>query len=57
MNFSLTLVTLAGSAALLLWGVRIVQTGVQRAFGARLRSTLVHTSFAGLRPVLEVAGV
>ncbi len=38
MNFPLTLVSLAGSVALLLWGVRMGQTGVQRAFGARLRS-------------------
>ena len=40
MNVPLTVVTRAGSVALLLWGVRMVQTGVQRAFGARLRSTL-----------------
>ncbi len=40
MDFPVTLLDLAGSIALLLWGVRMVQTGVQRAFGARLRSTL-----------------
>jgi phosphate:Na+ symporter len=40
MDLSLTLVKLAGSVALLLWGIRMVQTGVQRAFGARLRSFL-----------------
>ena len=40
MDFPLTLVDLAGSVALLLWGVHMVQTGVQRAFGARLRSFL-----------------
>jgi phosphate:Na+ symporter len=40
MNFPLTLIDLAGSVALLLWGVHMVQTGVQRAFGARLRSFL-----------------
>lgn len=40
MSFPLTLVDLAGSVALLLWGVHMVQTGVQRAFGARLRSFL-----------------
>jgi phosphate:Na+ symporter len=39
----LTLVNLAGSVALLLWGVRMVQTGVQRAFGAKLRTFLGHT--------------
>ncbi|WP_158932732.1 Na/Pi cotransporter family protein [Acidisphaera sp. S103] len=40
MDFSLTLIDLAGSVALLLWGVHMVQTGVQRAFGAKLRSFL-----------------
>jgi phosphate:Na+ symporter len=37
MDLSVTLVNLAGSVALLLWGVHMVQTGVQRALGARLR--------------------
>jgi phosphate:Na+ symporter len=40
MNFPLTLIDLAGTVALLLWGVRMVQTGVQRAFGPRLRLVL-----------------
>src|SRR5690242_684037 len=40
MDFSITLVNLAGSVALLLWGVHMVQTGVQRALGARLRGVL-----------------
>jgi phosphate:Na+ symporter len=40
MDFSITLVNLAGSVALLLWGVHMVQTGVQRAMGARLRGIL-----------------
>jgi phosphate:Na+ symporter len=40
MGFPVTLLDLAGSIALLLWGVRMVQTGVQRAFGARLRTAL-----------------
>ena len=40
MNFPLTLIDLAGAVALLLWGIRMVQTGVQRAFGARLRGFL-----------------
>lgn len=39
----LTILNLAGSVALLLWGVHMVQTGVQRAFGARLRSFLGRT--------------
>ena len=37
---SLTLIDLAGAIALLLWGMRMIQTGVQRAFGARLRGFL-----------------
>ena len=40
MAFPLTLLDLAGSVALLLWGVHMVQTGVQRAFGAKLRTFL-----------------
>ena len=38
----LTLIDLAGSVALLLWGVHMVQTGVQRACGARLNSLLAR---------------
>ncbi len=34
-EFPVTLLDLAGTIALLLWGVRMVQTGIQRAFGAR----------------------
>ena len=37
---TLTLLDLAGAVALLLWGVHMVQTGVQRAFGAGLRRFL-----------------
>src|SRR3954453_10286873 len=40
MTFPVTLIDLAGSIALLLWGTHMVQTGVQRAFGPRLRSIL-----------------
>jgi phosphate:Na+ symporter len=40
MEFPRTLLDLAGAVALLLWGVHMVQTGVQRAFGARLRTLL-----------------
>jgi len=40
MEFPITLLKLAGSVALLLWGVHMVSTGVQRAFGAKLRTTL-----------------
>ncbi len=40
MAFSITLIDLAGSIALLLWGTHMVQTGVQRAYGPSLRSFL-----------------
>ena len=43
MDLSFTLVNLAGSVALLLWGIRMIQTGVQRAFGANLRRFLART--------------
>lgn len=36
----MNLIDLAGFIALLLWGVHMVQTGVQRAFGANLRAAL-----------------
>ena len=37
MNFPLTMIDLAGTVALLLWGMRMVQTGVQRGLGLKLR--------------------
>jgi phosphate:Na+ symporter len=40
LNSSLTLIDLAGAIALLLWGVHMVQSGVQRAFGPELRRIL-----------------
>lgn len=40
MDVSLTLIDLAGFVALLLWGVHMVQTSVQRAFGANLRQMI-----------------
>ncbi len=40
MGFPLSVIDLAGTVALLLWGVRMVQTGVQRAFGPALRRLL-----------------
>jgi phosphate:Na+ symporter len=40
MSISVTLIDLAGSVALLLWGTHMVQTGVQRAYSANLRSFL-----------------
>src|ERR1044071_6476418 len=40
MPFPVTLIDLAGSIALLLWGTHMVQTGIQRAFGSNLRAIL-----------------
>jgi phosphate:Na+ symporter len=40
MDATLTLIDLAGSVALLLWGVHMVQSGIQRAFGPQLRRLL-----------------
>ncbi len=40
MSFSFTLINLAGTIVLLLWGTHMVQTGIQRAFGAELRAVL-----------------
>jgi phosphate:Na+ symporter len=40
MDTTLTLIDLAGSIALLLWGVHTVQSGIQRAFGPNLRRFL-----------------
>ena len=39
----LTILNLAGSVALLLWGMHMVQTGVQRAYGATRRTFLGRT--------------
>jgi len=40
----MVLIDLAGLIALLLWGIRMVRTGVARAFGARLRALLAGTA-------------
>lgn len=40
MSFPVTLIDLAGYIALLLWGTHMVQTGIQRTFGPRLRAIL-----------------
>src|ERR1700739_14740 len=40
MNITFMVLDLAGSVALLLWGVHMVRTGMQRAFGAKLRTFL-----------------
>src|SRR6202161_4315892 len=57
MLFPLTLLQLAGSVALLLWGVHMVQTGVQRAFGAKLRTFLGTALRNRVRAFLAGVGV
>jgi phosphate:Na+ symporter len=53
----LTFLNLAGSVGLLLWGVHMVQTGVQRAFGAKLRNFLGRTLSKPFRAFLAGIGV
>jgi phosphate:Na+ symporter len=43
MDATLSLLNLGGAIALLLWGVHMVQSGVQRAFGSDLRRFLAKT--------------
>jgi phosphate:Na+ symporter len=57
MLFPLTLLQLAGAVALLLWGVHMVQTGVQRAFGAKLRTFLGTALRSRLRAFLAGLGI
>ncbi len=57
MELLLALINLAGAVALLLWGIRMVQTGVQRAFGARLRNFLSHALKGSFKPLLAGIGV
>jgi phosphate:Na+ symporter len=57
MEFPVTLLDLAGVVALLLWGVRMVQTGIQRAFGARFRAALASTLRTPLKAALAGLGV
>ena len=57
MDFPFTLLQLAGYVALLLWGVHMVQTGVQRACGARLRSFLGAALRSRLNAFLAGIGV
>lgn len=56
-NITLTMLDLAGTVALLLWGVHMVQTGIQRAFGAKLRSFLAKQLRNRLRAFFAGLGV
>jgi phosphate:Na+ symporter len=57
MNATLTLVDLAGTIALLMWGVHMVQTGIQRAFGPHLRRVLGRALGDRVRSFLAGLGV
>ena len=57
MSATLTLIDLAGAIALLLWGVHMVQTGVQRAFGPNLRRFLGRALGDRWRALLAGLGV
>ena len=57
MDFPITLLKLAGSVALLLWAIHMVQSGVQRAFGAKLRGFLGHALRNRLKAFLAGIGV
>ncbi|MBP0593003.1 Na/Pi cotransporter family protein [Paraburkholderia sp. LEh10] len=57
MTLTFTLIDLAGSVALLLWGTHMVQTGIQRAFGAGLRSVLGRALRGRLGAFLAGMGV
>ncbi|MBI0433707.1 Na/Pi cotransporter family protein [Roseomonas sp. KE0001] len=57
MSLIVVLISLSGTVALLLWGTRMVQTGVQRAFGARLRGLLGRALSNRLRAFLAGLGV
>ncbi|MBN9316798.1 MAG: Na/Pi cotransporter family protein [Devosia sp.] len=53
----LDMLNIAGAVALLLWGTHMVQTGVQRAFGPRLRTFLARTLKNRLAALLAGIGV
>src|ERR1051325_5731131 len=57
MDFPITILKLAGSVALLLWAVHMVQSGVQRALGARLRGFLGITLRKRFQAFLAGLGV
>ena len=57
MVFPVTIVDLAGAIALLLWGMHMVQTGVQRTFGPKLRAILGSALRTRMRALLAGLGV
>jgi len=57
MDASLSLLNLAGAIALLLWGVHMVQSGVQRAFGSDLRRFLTRALSSRIKAAAAGLGV
>jgi phosphate:Na+ symporter len=57
MGTTLTLTDLAGSVALLLWGVYMVQSGIERAFGPHLRRLLGRALGGPLRAFAAGLGI
>src|SRR5207237_8157650 len=57
MSATLSLIDLAGAIALLLWGLHMVQSGIQRAFGPNLRRVLGRALGDGLRAFAAGSGV
>jgi phosphate:Na+ symporter len=57
MDFPVTLLDLAGTIALLLWGVHMVQTGIQRSFGPKLGLVLASALRNRVRAFLAGVGV
>jgi phosphate:Na+ symporter len=50
-------ISFLGAVALLLWGVRMVQTGITRAFGPTLRQWLAHTVHSPIKAFLTGLGL
>src|SRR5436305_9541232 len=57
MSATLSLIDLAGAIALLLWGLHMVQSGIQRAFGPNLRRFLGRALGDRLRAFAAGIGV
>lgn len=57
MSASIVLLHLIGAVALLLWGMRMVRTGVSRACGARLRQALQYSVRSRVRALAVGLGV
>jgi phosphate:Na+ symporter len=57
MDTTLTLLNLGGAIALLMWGVHMVQSGLQRAFGAELRRILGRALDNRLKALITGLGV